>query len=146
MHRAPGLSPKMLREKIFGHFQSDIEFQLIMYAAAPLYSESFDADTTLRRNLDTVFYAKSHNDLYAEPEKFFDYMDRLPIVTAKTLMIVGERDWTCPPTQSRLIASLIPNVGLEVIQSANHSVHLEKNTEVIGFIREHLKQPAGDAK
>jgi hypothetical protein len=45
----------MLREKIFGRFESDTEFQLMMYAATPLYSESFDADVALRRNLDTVF-------------------------------------------------------------------------------------------
>lgn len=61
MHRAPGLSTRMLRDKIFGQFDSDLEFQLIMYAAAPLYSESFNADIALGRNLDTVFYAKSHS-------------------------------------------------------------------------------------
>lgn len=61
MHRAPGLSTRMLRDKIFGQFGSDLEFQLIMYAAAPLYSESFNADIAFGRNLDTVFYAKSHS-------------------------------------------------------------------------------------
>ncbi|KAB8224911.1 Alpha/Beta hydrolase protein [Aspergillus novoparasiticus] len=142
LHRAPGLSTRMLRDKIFGQFDSDLEFQLIMYAAAPLYSESFDADIALGRNLDTVFYAKSHNDLYAEPEKFFDYRDGLSTVTAKTLIIVGERDWICPPAQSRVIASLIPNAHLEIIQDANHSVHVEKNTEVIGHIRKHLMRSA----
>ncbi|RAQ71325.1 alpha/beta hydrolase [Aspergillus flavus] len=142
MHRAPGLSTRMLRDKIFGQFGSDLEFQLIMYAAAPLYSEAFNADIAFGRNLDTVFYAKSHNDLYAEPEKFFDYRDDLSTVTAKTLIIVGERDWICPPAQSRVIASLIPNAHLEVIQDANHSVHVEKNAEVIGHIRKHLMRPA----
>ena len=32
-----------------------------MYAAAPLYSESFDADIALHGNMDSVFYAKSQS-------------------------------------------------------------------------------------
>lgn len=60
MHRAPGLSTGILRDMIFGQFDSDLEFQLIMYVAGPVYSESFDADVALRRNMDTMFYAKSH--------------------------------------------------------------------------------------
>jgi proline iminopeptidase len=77
--------------------------------------------------------------LYAEPEKFFDYREQLPSVTAKTLVIVGEKDWICPPKQSRYIASRIPGSRLEVIPGANHSVHHEKNKLVIQLIRECLQ-------
>lgn len=59
--KAPGLSINFLKDKIFGRFESDIEFRLVMYAAAPLYSERFDPDQGLKHNLDTVFYAKSHS-------------------------------------------------------------------------------------
>ncbi|KAJ5362362.1 Alpha/beta hydrolase fold-1 [Penicillium brevicompactum] len=136
--KAPGLSINFLKDKIFGHFESDIEFRLVMYAAAPLYSERFDPDQGLKHNLDTVFYAKSHNDLYSQEEKFFDYRDRLHLITGKTLVIVGEYDWICPPDQSRDIASRIPGTTLEIIANANHSVHLEKNAEVIEIIHQHL--------
>ncbi|CAG7924915.1 unnamed protein product [Penicillium olsonii] len=136
--KAPGLSIKFLKDKIFGRFDSDLEFRLVMYAAAPLYSEHFDADVALKHNLDTVFYAKSHNDLYAEPEKFFDYRDRLHLITAKSLVIVGGRDWICPPEQSKDIATRIPGARLEIIENANHGVHLEKNAKVIELIQEHL--------
>ncbi|KAL1987560.1 hypothetical protein VTN96DRAFT_3160 [Rasamsonia emersonii] len=141
LHKAPGLSVEMLRNKIFGRFDSDLEFRLVMHAAAPLYSEKFDANIALQKNLDTVFFAESivSNDLYAEPEKFFDYRDDLPKITAKTLVIVGEKDWICPPVQSEFIASRIPRARLEVVSNANHSVHLEQNALVIEMIREHLK-------
>lgn len=59
--RAPGFSTKFLRDKVFGQFENDLEFRLIMYAAAPLYSEHFDAEAALKSNLETVFYAKSHS-------------------------------------------------------------------------------------
>lgn len=151
--KAPGLSIKFLKEKIFGRFESDLEFRLVMYAAAPLYSEHFDPDIALKHNMETVFYAKSHSeylnsidrikltiqdDLYAEHEKHFDYRDQLHLITAKTLVIVGERDWICPPEQSKDIALRIRGAHLKVIENANHGVHLEKNTEVIELIKQHL--------
>jgi pimeloyl-ACP methyl ester carboxylesterase len=125
-----------------------------MYAAAPLYSEHFDADVALKHNMEMVFYAKSHSknsfhfihgikltiidDLYAEPEKFFDYRGRLHLITAKSLVIVGGSDWICPPEQSKDISMRIPGARLEIIENANHGVHLEKNAEVIKLIKEHL--------
>lgn len=73
------------------------------------------------------------------PEKLFDYREQLPNVTAKTLIIVGEKDWICPPKQSKDIASRIPGSRLEVIPDANHSVHHEKNELVIKLVRECLE-------
>ncbi|KAJ5946694.1 Alpha/beta hydrolase fold-1 [Penicillium verhagenii] len=154
--RAPGFSINFLRDKVFGRFDSDLEFRLVMYAAAPLYSEKFDAEAALKNNLETTFYAKSHSkcfpsrcmllndahnhedDLYSDGEKFFNYTDRLQYIVANTLVVVGERDWICPPELSKEIASRIPSARLEVIAGANHSVHLEKNAEVIELIRQHL--------
>ncbi|KAJ5740865.1 Alpha/beta hydrolase fold-1 [Penicillium malachiteum] len=136
--RAPSFSINFLREKVFGRFESDIEFQLVMFAAAPLYSEKFDAEAALKNNLSTVFYAKAHNDLYSETEKYFDYREQLHLITADTLVIVGERDWICPPDQSKDIAARIPNAHLDIVPDANHSVHLEKNDEVIRLIRWYL--------
>ncbi|KAJ6036123.1 Alpha/beta hydrolase fold-1 [Penicillium herquei] len=137
--RAPSFSINFLREKVFGRFESDLEFQLVMFAAAPLYSEHFDAEAALKNNLSTVFYAKSHkDDLYSETEKYFDYREKLHLITADTLIIVGERDWICPPDQSKDIAARIPNAHLDIIPNANHSVHLEKNDEVIRLIRWYL--------
>jgi pimeloyl-ACP methyl ester carboxylesterase len=75
------------------------------------------------------------DELYSEAEKYFDYRESLHLVIAKTLIIVGEQDWICPPSQSRLMAARIPNAQLHVVADANHSVHIEKNSEVIAKIR-----------
>ena len=61
MHKAPSLSLNQLKNKIFGAFESDTEFQLVMHAAAPLYSESFDADAALAATLKIVYFAESHS-------------------------------------------------------------------------------------
>ncbi|PLB46620.1 alpha/beta-hydrolase [Aspergillus steynii IBT 23096] len=138
LNKALGLSVAMLKEKIFGRFESDIEFQLVMLSAAPLYAEKFDPDLALQKNLETVFNAESHNDLYYAAEKYFDYRDRLHLINAQTLVIVGEYDWICPPDESALIAAEVPNATLEIVSGANHAVHLEKNDYVVGVIREFL--------
>ncbi|KAI0484555.1 Alpha/Beta hydrolase protein [Xylariaceae sp. FL0804] len=136
--KAPCFSVEMLREKVFGSFESDLEFRLIHLAMSPLYSESFDANAGLRSVLGNTYNAEAHNDLYTEQEKYFDYRDRLQGITADTLVIVGDKDWICPPQHSQYIASRIPKAELFLVENANHSVHLEKNEEVVKKIREHL--------
>ncbi|KAK8040041.1 hypothetical protein PG993_008452 [Apiospora rasikravindrae] len=139
LDRAPSFSVRMLRDKVFGRFESDLEFRLVHLAMMPLYSERFDADQGLRSCLGNVYNAEAHNDLYSESEKYFDYRDQLGQITAKTLVIVGDKDWICPPENSEFIASKIPDATLMVVENANHSVHLEKNEEVIARIRSHLE-------
>lgn len=39
------------------------------------------------------------DELYSEQEKYFDYRNDLHRVTAKTLIIVGDQDWICPPSK-----------------------------------------------
>ncbi|KAF3034860.1 hypothetical protein E8E12_000709 [Didymella heteroderae] len=123
-------------DKIFGSFESDAESQLVMPAAAPLYSEIFDPDAVLARTLKTVYYAESHNELYSETEKCFDYRELLHKVRARTLIIAGSEDWICPPSQSRIMAASIPDARLEIFAGTNHSVHIEKNCEVIAVVRD----------
>ncbi|KDN68045.1 hypothetical protein CSUB01_08289 [Colletotrichum sublineola] len=138
IHKVPSFSVDMLKNKVFGAYESDREFQLIYFAMMPLYKETFDPDAALRSNLDGVYVAESHNDLYSEKEKFFDYTDRLPEITAKTLVVVGDKDWICPPENSKLIAERIPGADLFLVEGANHGVHAEKPELVLRKIREHL--------
>ncbi|KAK8163901.1 prolyl aminopeptidase [Phyllosticta citrichinensis] len=139
LYRAPNASLAML-EKVFSRFEDDEEFRLIMFALGPLYVEEYDADAALRKNRNTVFRAETHNDLYSEDEKYFDYRNDLASVKAKTLVIVGSEDWICPPTQSRSIAERIPKARLVVVPGANHSVQAEKNDIFIGEVRKLLAE------
>ncbi|KAL2795021.1 alpha/beta-hydrolase [Aspergillus keveii] len=128
LHLAPGMSISMLRDKIFGSFIDDTEFRLVMHTAAPLYVDAanFDAD---HATLNQV------NDLYSSSEKYFDYRSSLDKISAKTLVIVGAEDWICPPKQSKIIAESVPGAQLVILPEAGHSVHLEKNAEVLRAIR-----------
>lgn len=51
----------MLRNKVFGAYESDVEFQLVHFASMPLYKETFDPDAGLKSSLSTVYVAESHS-------------------------------------------------------------------------------------
>ncbi|KAI1064483.1 hypothetical protein LB506_007974 [Fusarium annulatum] len=139
--KIPSFSKEMLREKVFGAYDDDEDFRLVHFAMMPLYREDYDANAGLKACRDTVYVAESHNDLYSEDEKYFDYVDQLGSIQAKTLVIVGDQDWICPPVldNSRLIADRIRNAELLVVPGANHSVHIEKTDLVISRIRQFLE-------
>jgi pimeloyl-ACP methyl ester carboxylesterase len=62
VHKAPSFSVEMLKEKVFGAFDSDLEFQLVHLAMMPLYSEVFDANAALRNCLATRYNAEAHSE------------------------------------------------------------------------------------
>ena len=88
---------------------------------------------------DTTDTGRATDDLYSAAEKHFDYRAQLAHITAKTLVVVGDKDWICPLPSSQQIADGIPGADLLVVEGANHSVHLEKNQLVLDAIRKHLK-------
>ncbi len=51
----------MLKNKVFGAFESDLEFRLVHLAMSPLYSEKFDANAALESCLTNVYNAESHS-------------------------------------------------------------------------------------
>ncbi|KAL1864995.1 hypothetical protein Daus18300_007342 [Diaporthe australafricana] len=138
IHKVPSFSVDMLKNKVSGAYESDREFQLISFAMMPLYTEVFDPDACLKTALNGVYVADSHNDLYCETEKYFDYTEHLSKITAKTLVVVGAKDWICPPENSKLITERIPGARLLLVDGANHSVHAEKPEVVLPEIRRHL--------
>lgn len=52
----------MLRNKVFGAYDSDEEFRLVHFASMPLYKEVFDPDAALEGCLGTVYVAESHSE------------------------------------------------------------------------------------
>jgi 3-oxoadipate enol-lactonase len=70
-----------------------------------------------------------------------DVRDRLPSITAPTLVICGEQDRIKPVPYSREIAAAIPAAALILVPDAGHAVFLEAvdvvNTAILQFIAEY---------
>ena len=65
-------------------------------------------------------------------------LDRLPLITAPTLVIVGTKDRTINPVSSEVIAGKIPNARLVKVEGGSHTFSLEMknvfNREVLNFL------------
>ncbi len=60
----------------------------------------------------------------------FDAFDRLPQITAPTLVMTGTDDVLVPPGNSKIIAGHIPNARLLEFKNAGHLFFIEKAREV----------------
>jgi proline iminopeptidase len=120
--KAPMATEGML-EKIFSTIADDNEFRLIMYSLYPMYVEDgqpINHDAILETARRGIYHANVHNDLFANHD--YDVVDRLPSIKVPTMVMCGDSDWICPPSQSRLIASKIPGSKLVVVPNSNHGV------------------------
>lgn len=140
--RVPSLSLEMIDHLFSDKVASDTEFRLLWLAIQPLYSENFDPQAAFERTRDMDVHLQAHNDLYTpEAKAGYDVRARLGEIIAPTLIVVGETDWICPPSQSRIIAAGIPDAELHEIPGANHAVHAQKREIVLPLIREFLARP-----
>ena len=67
----------------------------------------------------------------ADAYRHFDALDRLPGITAPTLVVVGEQDLLTPPWVVREVAEAIPGARFEVIRGngSSHLVPIERPDE-----------------
>jgi 3-oxoadipate enol-lactonase len=68
----------------------------------------------------------------------FDLRDRLPAITAPTLVIGARQDTAIPPAHSEAIAATVTDARLEVLDSAAHLASVEQPTVVTRLINMHL--------
>jgi proline iminopeptidase len=64
LHKAPSFTKEMLRDKIFGTIDSDLEFRLLHFASSPLYSEHFDGNAALQSVLGNYYNAEAHSTYF----------------------------------------------------------------------------------
>ena len=68
-----------------------------------------------------------------------DTFDRLPQITAPTLVITGAEDLLIPPENSKILTERIPNARLRVIPGGGHQVLIEQpalcNEAILDFLR-----------
>lgn len=70
----------------------------------------------------------------------FDFRGDLHRITARTLVVSGKHDGLNPPSEGRLVASLIPGAAFVEMQYSGHLPMLEEPEEYDRVIREFLVQ------
>ncbi len=70
-----------------------------------------------------------------------DHTPLLRTVAAETLVIVGEADVVCPPSEAAILTELIPDASLVVIPGAGHLANREKPTAFNQAVEAFLTRP-----
>lgn len=107
-------------------------------AILPLYDHELDWDKVRARVSATPYRFETHNYAFAYNQPNYDIKDRLPEITAPTLVTVGRHDWITPVSCSETIASLIPGARLVVFEKSGHSPQIEEAEEFQRVVREFL--------
>ncbi|WP_137991832.1 3-oxoadipate enol-lactonase [Streptomyces vilmorinianum] len=85
------------------------------------------------READPEAYAACCDALAA-----FDLRDRLPSITAPTLLVAGREDPATPPAHLREIADAVPGAALTEIPGASHLAPAEQPEAVLAALRGHF--------
>jgi pimeloyl-ACP methyl ester carboxylesterase len=75
-----------------------------------------------------------------------DTYERLPQITAPTLVIAGSADRIIPAENSKIIASRIPNAELVILENAGHGFITDAEAESIRAILDFLRRHSRDRK
>jgi pimeloyl-ACP methyl ester carboxylesterase len=110
-----------------------------------IYTRRAHADGTVQRIIDETLafpYPQSAEAFQRQLEPFMrhDTLDRLPGITAPTLVLAGERDIATPPRLGKVVADAIPGARFEVMAEEAHQPFQESpdlfNQRVDAFCRE----------
>ncbi len=121
-----------------GECRDDADLEAGWRMIVPLYDHELTPEKVEARLRGTVYHHESHNWAFARNIPGYDIRDRLPSITAPTLVTVGRHDWITPVAASEEIARLIPNSRLVVFEESGHSPQLEEPGRFQRTVREFL--------
>lgn len=126
-----------------GKARSNEEFKRVFHGILPLYVpdlDEFDPDDA-REQIESIHYHyETHNQMFSKEMPEMDYREALQSVQVPALVTVGRHDWITPVEASEEIASLLPDVRLEIFEDSGHSPNLDQQDEYIERVREFLDE------
>jgi pimeloyl-ACP methyl ester carboxylesterase len=131
-----------LDEEQDAKFADDRQLTDLFFREVPLYFAHYGAveagyADTLRSETINADALKLFNDKIFNT---FDLRDRLPSITAPTLVITGDDDFICGPVSAAEISSTIPGAREVIVGDSGHMVFVEQpqafHDEVADFLEE----------
>ena len=129
-----------LEEEQDAKFTTDQELGELFFREFPLYfarygeAEAGYADTLRSDAINADTLLLFNREIF----NTFDLRDRLPRITAPTLVIAGDDDFICGPLCSAELTAAIPGARQVIVGDAGHMVFVEQaqafHDEVAGFL------------
>jgi pimeloyl-ACP methyl ester carboxylesterase len=131
-----------LDEEQEAKFTTDQELAALFFREFPLYfarygeAEAGYADTLRADTINADTLLLFNREIFDT----FDLRDRLPGITAPTLVITGEDDFICGPVCASEISAAIPDARQVIVGDSGHMVFVEQpqafHDEVADFLEE----------
>ncbi len=133
-----GATPEQL-EVLKTPVDDDAALRRMWEVVRPLYWSEFDADLDDRVMGKTVFSAQAANAGDAIT-KGWDVTPRLGEIRAPTLVLVGQEDIICPPSQAKILHEGIPNSELVLFEHSGHFLYVEEAGAFFDAVRTWLRR------
>jgi proline iminopeptidase len=135
--RRKGATPEQL-EALEASADTDAEMWRLWKLIEPLYFHTFDADLAERvlgKTIPSVEASEAGGAILEE----WDLTPRLGEISAPTLILVGEDDFVCPPSQAKILHEGIPNSELVVFEKSGHLPYIEEPETFFDAVRGWLR-------
>ncbi|MCU1664000.1 MAG: pip [Pseudonocardia sp.] len=109
-----------------GNIRDDEDLKARWAEIIPLYDYEYDAERSAAEVEARIYRHEAHNWCFQHNWNSYDLKEKLPAVTAPTLVTVGRHDWVTPVSASETIAKLMPNAELVVFEKSGHSPQKEE--------------------
>lgn len=125
-----------------GNFETQEQLREYYLVMGPFYSRSFKPQEFAAGWNRGVRTLEPLNQGFGGFLRTFDYTDRLAEIRCPTLILAGEHDWICPPSQAREMAERIPRSHLKIFANSSHSIASDENEAYLAAIRGFLTYAA----
>jgi proline iminopeptidase len=119
-----------------GNIRDDDDLKACWAEIIPLYDYEYDAERSAAEVESRIYRHEAHNWCFQYNWNSYDLKDKLPAITAPTLVTVGRHDWVTPVSSSETIANLLPNAELEVFEESGHSPQKEESDKFQRVLRD----------
>jgi proline iminopeptidase len=119
-----------------GNIRDDDDLKARWAEIIPLYDYEYDAERSAAEVESRIYRHEAHNWCFQHNWNSYDLKDKLPAVTAPTLVTVGRHDWVTPVSSSETIANLLPNAELVVFEKSGHSPQKEESEKFQRVLRD----------
>jgi len=122
-----------------GAFKTSKEAEKFFITMATLYSETAKKKKPLPfGKIKTIWSHDALNQGFKYFLREFDFIPKLKKITCPTLILAGQEDWICPPSQSKIIAEQIPQAELHIFKNCSHAIATDAAKKYLKAIKQFL--------
>lgn len=134
-------------EKLWeGNFKNAKEVGHFFQIMETMYCETSRKKSTKKLIPSTGWSHEALNQGFGGFLRTFNFLPKLNKITCPTLILAGDKDWICPPSQSKLLAKHIPHAKLKIFKNCGHSIAVDANAKYLKSIQSFLGNHHGKTR